>query len=348
MHKLSSQIKQLIFDWGLGKDISSILYVVSSIAIILIIALVIDKLARKVILLTIDPIVKKSPFTWDDTFVDNNVFRNMAHFMPIIAIEILSKIFLKDYPDTLNIVHTIFEIAILLVSSITVVSIISAIAQIGTHENNHRTVAVQTFSQLLKVITYAITFIVLISLLLNVNIKHILSGLGVVSAILLLIFKDTILGFVSGIQLAVTKSVKVGDWINIREYNIDGDIIEINLVTVKIRNFDKTISTIPTYSLVSSTVQNLSTIQELNIRRMKRSIIVESSSIKFCKDSDYQKYMKIDLLSEFITNNKDRKLTNLGIFRTYIQNYLIDRTDVSNDMPIIIRNMIPLPEGIPC
>ena len=222
------------------------------------------------------------------------------------------------------------------------------------------------YIQLVKIIFYFIGGILILSILFDKELGYFFTGLGAFAAVLLLVFKDTILGFVSSIQLSANNMVKPGDWISMPKQNTDGIVLEINLTTVKIQNWDKTISTIPTYSLISESFNNWKGMEESGGRRIKRHLNIDMKSIKFCDDELIQKFMKIKLLNKYlkekiqeitIENQKKnisssdnlnlRHLTNIGIFRKYIEEYLSNHPKIHNNMTFLIRQLQPTERGIP-
>lgn len=207
---------------------------------------------------------------------------------------------------------------------------------------------------------------VIFSIISGKDVGTFLATLGALSAVILLIFKDTILGFVASIQVTVNDIVRIGDWITMKSYHADGDVIEINLSTVKVQNFDKTITSIPTYKLVSDSFINWRGMSESGGRRIKRSILIKVSSIKFLNDEKLTKLKEIERISSYITqrkediekDNKDkgvnkklllngRNMTNIGLFRRYALAYLKDHPQISQDLTVMVRQLAPSPEGVP-
>jgi miniconductance mechanosensitive channel len=218
----------------------------------------------------------------------------------------------------------------------------------------------------MKIIIYLISGIIIISILINKSPVYLLTGLGAISAVLMLIFKDTLLGFVASIQLSSNDMLRPGDWITINKFGADGTVVDINLTTVKIENFDKTITTVPTYSMISDAFQNWRGMQESGVRRIKRSIIINMNSVKFCTPEMLEAFKKIQLINDYITdtqvileennafNNIDdsivvngRRQTNLGVFRAYLQAYLNDNENLSKENTIIVRQLQPTEKGLP-
>jgi miniconductance mechanosensitive channel len=226
--------------------------------------------------------------------------------------------------------------------------------------------SINTYIQLLKIIIIAGSLILIISIILNQSPWIFFTGIGAISAVLMLVFKDTILGFVSSVQVSTFDMVRIGDWITVPSLGVDGDIMDISINTVKIRNFDKTITTIPTYSLMSHGVQNWRGMQETGGRRIKRSINIDINTIKFCDQALIDTLSNLKYLKEHITRksqeieelntlnncNKSlpidgRSLTNIGLYQSYIENYLKNNSSISKELTFLIRQLQPDQYGIP-
>jgi miniconductance mechanosensitive channel len=216
------------------------------------------------------------------------------------------------------------------------------------NKKNYNIITICFFSQFLKFITIVSCSLIIISIITNNEIKILITNLNALTAILILSFKDIILGFVSGIQIFYTKIIKVGDWISLPRYNIEGIIIEINLISTKLENFDKTIITIPTYDIIATAVINFKVIKKRNIRRIKRSILFNVKSFKFCKKKDLIKFIKKKLIHKnFLKLNKKKYYTNIGIYRIYTINYLRTHLNIFKKEFIMVRNLEQTPYGMP-
>jgi miniconductance mechanosensitive channel len=225
---------------------------------------------------------------------------------------------------------------------------------------------IDSFIQVFNIVLWTFGIIVIISRLFDMNSKDLLTILGAVSALIILIFRDTILGFVASVQVAINDMIRIGDWITMDKFGVDGDVIEINLATVKIRNFDNTTTTIPTYSLISDSFQNWRGMLDSDGRRIKRHILLKASSIRFLEESELMDLKKIQLISKYIdlrkididefnsTNNIDksiaingRNMTNLGLFRKYITKYLEHYPGLNKDLVMLCRQLQSTAQGVP-
>lgn len=307
-------------------------------------------------------IVNSTHFSWDNTLYKNKVFDSLGHFFPIALGFILLESLFKAHPDFIIHIRKIFYALFVLIFLQFSIRMINAIMQIATSENNHQTIAVRSFSQLLKILSIILCILLIISIIFGVSFSSIITSLGAATAVIVLIFRDTILGFISGVQMATTRMIKVGDWIFIPKYEIEGIVIEINLISAKIENFDKTITTVPTYDLISTAVTNFEVMRQKNIRRIKRSMLVNSLSFKFLKTEDLERFKDSFLIGNYIRQkeqeinayNKEqkdeinyRKLSNIGLFREYAVNYLRAHPMISGSERLMVRQLEPTQYGLP-
>ena len=257
-------------------------------------------------------------------------------------------------------------IYMILVGVLAIDSFLNAVHDIyGTFEISKQ-VPIKSFLQALTIILYLVSGTLILSIILNRTPFYFLSGLGALTAVLMLVFKDAILGFVAGIQLIANRMVTEGDWIEMPRYGADGDVLEVTLTTVKVQNWDKTITTVPTYALISESFKNWSGMQQSGGRRIKRALHIDMNSIRFCNEERIKRFSKIQYISEYVetkrtelaeynrTANVDnsslangRRMTNIGMFRAYIEAYLKNHPMVSQEMTFIIRQLAPGEHGLP-
>lgn len=327
--------------------------------------LLLDFIIKRSLLFLTRKLIFITKSSWDNYFYENRVFNSLFHLFPLAVGRIVAPYFLYPNPFVLSQIEKVFNILFVLVFLQLFIRVSNAILSISTDENNYRTIAVRTFGQLMKVITIFFAILIIISILFDVKLTTILAGLGAATAVLLLIFRDTILGFVSGVQIASTKMIKVGDWISVPKYRLDGVVIEINLVSCKIENFDKTVSSIPTYDLITSEVKNYEIMKGTNTRRIKRSIVFNVKSFKFCDKEMLNQLKEIDLIKDYIKQKEvdfakinsashqqniinGKQLSNVGIFRQYAISYLksLEGT-ISQTDTLMVRQLNITPQGMP-
>ena len=328
------------------------------------IALLANIICRKIILRVVAKLVKQTKATWDDIVFNHKVMVNVSRMVAPILIYIAIPIAFPEHADSdlLDFLRRLCLIYIIAVFLRFISALFTAVYQVYSEREQYRDKPLKGLLQTAQVILFFIGAIIIISILINQSPMVLLTGLGASAAILMLVFKDSIMGFVSGIQLSANNMLKVGDWITMPKYGADGTVIEVTLNTVKVRNFDNTITTIPPYLLISDSFQNWQGMQESGGRRVKRSINIDMTSVRFCTPEMLEKYRKIQLLANYVDetekvveeyNNDNsvlvngRRQTNLGVFRAYLTNYLRSLPTVNQDMTCMVRQLQPTETGIP-
>jgi miniconductance mechanosensitive channel len=324
-----------------------------------------DFVVKRIIVATIAGIVRRSKNDWDDIFVERKVFNRLAHLAPaIVVFYALDYIF--EAPNLVNFLGNVTQAYMVIVVLLVIDAVLNALHEIYHRLPVSRGKNIKGFVQIVKIIFYFAAIILLISIFSGKAPKTLIASLGAVAAVLLLVFKDTILGFVASIQLSANNMVNIGDWISMPKYNADGDVIDINLTSVKVQNWDKTIASIPTYALVSESFNNWKGMEESGGRRIKRSINIDMKSVKFLDREQIEKFRKYYLLTEYIEKkekeideyNKSldledsivtngRRMTNLGTFRAYLENYLHNHPKIHDEMTFLVRHLQPTDTGLP-
>jgi len=320
------------------------------------------KLLRDIVL----PLVSRSKTHFDDLLIKNRFFIRIAFLVPasIIYFSIEGDLFIHQ-----GVSEVIKDIATIFFYVIAVLIFESLLSTINDYYNRFHIAKdhpIDVIIQVVKIVIYLLGIIGIIGFIFNKNISSILVGFGTLSAVLMLIFRDPILGFVGGLSLIFNKMIAIGDWITMHKYGADGTVLEINLTTVKVQNFDKTIITIPTYSLISDSFQNWRGMSDSGGRRIKRGVYIDMDSVKFCSDEMLEKFKKINVLTEYIIRKEEeineyniaedidpsvmvngRRQTNLGVFRAYLKAYLRRRADINSEMTFLVRHLEPTEKGIP-
>ena len=331
------------------------------------IALLANLICRKIILRVVAKLVKQTKATWDDIVFNHKVMVNVSRMVAPILIYIAIPIAFPEHADSdlLDFLRRLCLIYIIAVFLRFISALFTAVYQVYSEREQYRDKPLKGLLQTAQVILFFIGAIIIISILINQSPMVLLTGLGASAAILMLVFKDSIMGFVSGIQLSANNMLKVGDWITMPKYGADGTVIEVTLNTVKVRNFDNTITTIPPYLLISDSFQNWQGMQESGGRRVKRSINIDMTSVRFCTPEMLEKYRKIQLLTNYVEEtervveeyNKEhdidnsvlvngRRQTNLGVFRAYLTNYLRSLPTVNQEMTCMVRQLQPTETGL--
>ena len=365
MEKITGIIKEILQSWGFNESWTDDLTSAIILVIILAIAFLGDAICKHVILTTVTRLVKKTKATWDDVVFDRKVMIYLSHLVAPIILYILLPLAISN-AGLLTFILRICMIYIIAVFLKFISALLSALYHVYSEREQFRDRPLKGLLQTVQVILFFIGGIIIVSILIDKSPMVLLTGLGASAAVLMLVFKDSIMGFVSGIQLSANNMLKVGDWIEMPKYGADGTVIEVTLNTVKVRNWDNTITTIPPYALVSDSFQNWRGMQESGGRRIKRSIRIDMNSVKFCTPEMLAKYRKIRLLKDSIEEtekvveeyNKEhgidnsvlvngRRQTNLGVFRAYLTNYLRSLPAVNQDLTCMVRQLQPTEQGIP-
>lgn len=310
---------------------------------------------------------EKSKTNWDDHLVDEGFFGVLSQLMPLFFMGFFLDIVFYAFPTTEVFLDRSVKIAFVIVINIAVLRFLNAARLVIEELPQLKDKPLKSIFQLLKIIVSLFLVIVMLSIATGQSPTYFLAALGTMTAVLLLVFKDTILGFVGSIQLSANDMVRVGDWVTMERYGADGDVLEISLTTVKVQNFDMTITTIPTYSFISDSFKNWRGMQESDGRRIVRAINVKQETIKFLTKADIDKYKKIAMISEFIdgkekeieaynkTNNipnsemgiNGRNQTNIGLFRKYMEYYLRNNPNINTEMTCMVRLLPGTENGVP-
>ena len=338
--------------------------VLLSIVALFIVAMIVHWITKILTIKIIHRLVEKSKTDWDDYLLKRNVFQSMSHLTSALVFYYSCNF--SEIPEVTRLL-TIFTNIYFVVIFIKVVSrVLKASNDIYLTTPYASTRSIKGYIQLVMILVYFIAGIFIIGIIFDKSPIYLLGGLSAIAAVLLLIFKDTILGLVASIQLSANKMLKPGDWIEMPKYNANGTVIDISLNTVKVQNGDKTISTIPTYSLVTESFLNWSGMEESDGRRIKRSINIDMKSVRFCDDLMLDKFQQFKLIKNYVIekqheiaeHNKNlgveddpipngRRQTNLGIFRKYLEEYLKNNPYINNDMTFLVRHLQPTEVGIP-
>lgn len=337
-----------------------------NIVILIVIAYILDYIFKKILIIILAIIAEKTKSSFDDFLVANKTAKYVAHLVPLYFISKVVPVILKNFVYWESFFAKGVKTYMVFLSLWIIRSIFNSLKDYLKEKPKFSDKPIDSYTQVIMIIlwVYAITYLVLI--LFDTNFKTLLGTFGAISAIIILIFKDTILGLVASIQVTVNDTVRIGDWITIDKFGADGDVIEINLATVKVKNFDNTTTTVPTYSLISDSFRNWRGMQNSNGRRIKRYILIKENSVRFIQPTEIDHFKKIQLITSYIehrqsdiekfnTNNnidKDlaingRNLTNLGLFRKYLTSYLESHAGINKEMNLMVRHLQPTDKGIP-
>lgn len=366
MDNIENWIDALLISSGVSESIAIYLRLFILLVLLVLIAGTAYLITKKVIIHYIYKFVRKSPVKWDDLLAEKRVFDHVAHIIPAIIVRIMAPAIFSDFSQLLPVIEKLTDSYLVIVGMAIVFAFLKAaeywLSSLPAFSNK----PLVSYFQLIRIILYVITGILVLSVLLDQTPVYFLSAFGAMTAILLLIFQNTILGLVASVQLSANDSIRIGDWVEIPKFNADGDVIEINLNNVKVQNWDKTITTIPTYHFNSDSFKNWRGMQQSGGRRIKRSIFIDVQSIKFVDPEMREKFKKNHLIRDYVTNRQQeietfnrefeidtsvlingRRMTNIGVFRTYIESYLKSHPKVKQDMSIMVRQLAADNQGIP-
>lgn len=351
---------------GMREGFAELMEVFTYILIIFSLTVLLWFISRRILRSFFYKVSKNTKSKFDDFLLKNKVPSIIACFPPILLLFFSLDDILSKYPNILEFIEILLEVLGTLITIVFVKRLLNSIKDYLKTLSNFRDKPVDSYIQVIMIFIWFFGIMVIFSIISGKDIGTFLATLGALSAVILLIFKDTILGFVASIQVTVNDIVRIGDWITMKSYYADGDVIEINLSTVKVQNFDKTITSIPTYKLVSDSFINWRGMSESGGRRIKRSILIKVSSIKFLDDEQLTKLKQIERISSFITKRKEeiekenkdkgvnkklllngRNMTNIGLYRRYALAYLKDHPQISQDLTVMVRQLAPSPEGVP-
>ncbi len=334
--------------------------------LVIIVSIIADVVARGILLKALQRIAARTRNNWDDIVLRRRVFHRLAHLTPAIIVWIAAPFVLSDSPAALSLTRRAVNIYMLMVSLSALNALIGAVNDIYIEFPIAHRIPIKGYLQVVQIIAIITVGIFTVSIAAETNPWGLLTGLGALTAILLLVFKDTILGLVAGVQLGANDMVRPGDWIEMQKYGADGDVIDITLNTVKVRNWDKTITTIPTYALISDSFRNWRGMTESGGRRIKRSVFIDVSSIRFSTPEMIERFSRIERLKSYIHDKQQelaafnqehgidesvpvngRRMTNLGTFRAYLTEYLHNHPQIHQDMTFLVRQLQPTEHGLP-
>jgi miniconductance mechanosensitive channel len=338
----------------------------SLIVLALVVSIVANVVAKHFILKGLTYVILRTETILDDILLERNVLSKLSHLAPAAVLYVMMPLALEGYDRLIAFTVNSIFIYMIIIGVLVINSFLNALLDIYRTLAIAKEIPIKSFIQVVKVAIYFIVGIFIFSIVFDKTPLYFFSGLGALTAVLLLIFKDAILGFVAGIQLAANKMVAHGDWIEMPKYGADGDVLEVALTTVKVQNWDKTITTIPTYALISESFKNWRGMQQSGGRRIKRAVYIDINTIRFCTDEMIERFSKIRYIADYMEKKKKelaehntaqgvedapptnrRQLTNVGTFRAYVISYLKNHPMINQDMTFLIRQLAPGEHGLP-
>lgn len=334
--------------------------------IMVLLAVIVNWVARRVIVRAVTALARRTATTWDDTLVETGFFTRLSHIAPALVFDALGPVVLGDNLQALAFLESATTIYLLIIGLMVLHALLNATRLLVSRTTRGSQIPIKGFTQAVMLIASIVVGVFILAKLMGKSPVYFLSGIGALTAIIILIFKDAILGFVAGIQISVNQMVRVGDWIEMPKAGADGFVIDVSLTTVKVSNWDKTITTIPTYSLISDSFRNWRGMFESGGRRIKRSIYIDMQTVRFADEELLAHWRKFRLLKPYLAekladiaaeNEKrgedlgvlgnGRRLTNLGTFRAYCIAYLKAHPGIHQDMTFLVRQLQPTEHGVP-
>ncbi len=357
-----NRLENYLFELGITEKLADALSWTAAAIVVILLAWIANFLAKQLLVRGISFLVRRSRTEWDDQLLHHKFFRRLSHLAPALVIYFTAQFF----GPAADIIQRFANVYMILVGLLVFFAFLNAANDIYNSYDVSRRRSIKGFVQVVKIVAAIGLALIAIATLMGKEVGLLLGGLGAMTAVLLFVFKDTILGLLASMQLTANDMVRVGDWIEMPKFGADGDVVDITLYTVKVQNWDKTIVTIPTYALISDSFRNWRGMEESGGRRIKRAINFDLMSIKFCTPEMLERFRKFQLLRPYIESrlqeveawnrehNVDtsesingRRLTNIGTFRAYVRAYLEDHPQVNTEMTCMVRQLPPTEHGLP-
>jgi len=333
---------------------------------IFVLSVIANYIARHIVMRALRHLIRSTGWRWGEALLQRHVLKRIGHFAPAVVIYLMAPIVLQGYDGISRFVTRFMLIFMIVLGLMVLDAVLNVIVDVYRAQQRTRYIPIRSFIQVIKLVAYFIGIVFIVSIILGKTPLYLLSGLGALTAVLMLVFKDAILGFVAGIQLTANRMVSRGDWIEMAKYGADGDVLDVTLTTVKVQNWDKTITTIPTYALISDAFKNWRGMAESDGRRIKRAINIDINSIRLCDAALLARLGKIHLLKRYLqekheeitansADNADdeasrinrRQLTNVGTYRAYVVEYLRHHPMINQEMTFLVRQLAPTSQGLP-
>jgi miniconductance mechanosensitive channel len=353
-------LRELFLNARMYPKVAVYLAALGTFLILSLIALILFFPLRKILIKLIERFTKHTDTLWDDVLFEHRVFHAVAHLIPAVFVYASAGFGSEDLVSLPEIIKGIAKIYITFAVVLSLVRFLDASQDIYNTYPFAIERPIKGYLQLLKILIYSVASIILVSILANQDPGRLFAGLGAMAAVLMFVFKDPILGFVASIQLAANKMVKPGDWITVPKFNVDGTVVDISLTTVKVQNWDKTITSLPTYSLVSESVTNWIGMQESGGRRIQRSVFIDMARIKFCDQEFVDRIANLPVIKSYMEQKRaldpnfpdwkeqmGTQPTNLAVFRAYVEAFLWTNPNTHNTMTLIVRFLQPTDRGLP-
>jgi len=364
--ELNNLFFDLLIDLKIPEFYAEILNIFLVSILILFSVILINFISKKIIINFLEKLSKRSKTDFDNFLIANNIQIYLARLVPVFYIYWIIPFWLENFQTVLVYALLVLKIYFIFLLVSIIRNFLNATKDFFRTFDSLKGKPIESFVQVAMLLVWFTAVVLIFSIVTGTEVSTFLTAMGALSAVIMLIFKDTILGFVASIQLSSNDLIRIGDWVTMKKFGADGDVIEINLNSVKIQNFDKTITTIPTYKLISDSFTNWRGMSDSDGRRIKRALLIKGSSIRFIKKEEVSKLKNIKLLSKYIAETETeienhnfklevplddaingRNLTNIGLFRKYIEEYLIANKLINTEMTVMCRQLSPTSQGVP-
>lgn len=345
MNTLTYEVSTLLYSLGINEENLNWGTRIILLVCVFALAYVITKIFHYFIIPVVHKITSKTKATWDDYLFNGQMLSAICRLIPPIVVFLLLPFVIGDMPDALKVGLDFCKVYLVIVTLRLVNAFLNSLYEISNEHEKFRHRPLKGVYQMINLISIAVGFILIISILMNQKTNTVLAGLGASAAVLMLIFKDSILGLVAGVQLSVNDMLRPGDWITMEKYGANGFVIEVSLTTVKVQNFDKTITTIPPYALVSDSFQNWRGMRECGGRRIKRSINIDMNTVRFCTAEELKLFKKRGWVENTDIERDD--IVNVEVFCNYLRQYIKKHLLVKKDLMMMVRQLQPSPDGLP-
>jgi miniconductance mechanosensitive channel len=365
-YSLNHWLAKWLTDVGVQEGSLQWVMLAVDILLIVLVVIIIDWISRKLVFRIVYHIVKRSKATWDDILYERRVFRGVAHIIPALIIRYFVPYYFTEFPNITGPVHFLTEVYIIIILAYVFNKFLTTLNEVFQQSDSLKDKPTESYIQLGKIVLFLGVGVYLLSLLIGKEPIWILTTLSAATAVLLLIFRDPILGLVASITMSANDIVRIGDWVAFEKYGADGEVVRFSLTTVQIQNWDNTLSTVPTYAFMSESFKNYRNMQQLGARRIKRSLHIQMGSVKHADQDLLDRLKKVHLLTHIIeerskqinayneAHNIDksmlingRHMTNLGLFRFYVMEYLRNHPKIRQDIHMMVRHLQPGDTGIP-
>lgn len=342
---MNKTLLRWIQEWGFAPDTIYWIYTIFVAIGLVIVIYLTNLLFMRCIIPLVKKVTRETRTMWDDILLNDTVLHDISRLFPPIIIAVFLPFAFSNDNGFIELVSRVNYIYMIVAVAKLLCSFLSSLYAITNKNDKLKNHPLKGIYQMMKIVVVCIALIIIVSILINKNPGYILTALGASAAVLMLVFKDMIMGLVAGVQLSANDMLRPGDWISMPKYGADGDVLEVTLTTVKVQNWDKTITTIPPYALISDSFQNWRGMRECGGRRIKRSVYLDMRSITFCTEEQHKEFEKRNWLEG--VEREDKFVVNLHVFRNYLENYLRHHPRVSKRLTIMVRQLQPTAQGLP-